>query len=51
MKRNMFKRISAKKFDWSMEEISNTHMRRRWKRTWKKAARRAMKEAAYGGFD
>lgn len=43
---NPYKRASAKKFDWSMEEISKTPMRRRWKRSWKHGARKIIKREA-----
>jgi hypothetical protein len=43
--RSILHRISAQRFGWSAEEISNKRTTRRmWKRTWKKQERRAMKE-------
>ena len=41
-----YKRASTKRWNWSMEDISKTAMRRRWKRAWKHAARQMIKREA-----
>ena len=44
-----YKRASLKKYGWSMEDISKTPMRRRWKKTWKRAARAAVQREVRQG--